>query len=403
MNYAYTQAIMPIHHMARLTRQLSDTPWSPLAKTLGGRAFHAGLELLERMTAHYDAPPWNLNCTKIDGETVRIKEHIALKKPYCNLLNFKRSKTLNSQQTVLMLAPLSGHFATLLRGTVDTFLPDHNVYISDWRNARDVSISEGRFTFDDYVRYIIEFIQFLGPNTHVIAVCQPCVPALVANAVMSMTGDHCTPKTLTLMGGPIDARINPTEVNDYASGKDIEWFESNVICQVPSHFNGAGQQVYPGFIQLAGFLSMNLDNHITKHFKFYQDLIKGDGDSAEAHRAFYNEYLAVMDMPADYYLDTLRKVFLDFKLPKGTMTYQDQVIDLSSITKSALLTVEGELDDITGIGQTRAALDLCTSLPSSMKSHYEQKGVGHYGIFNGRTFRQSVAPRIKAFIAKHAQ
>ena len=277
-------------------------------------------------------------------------------------------------------APMSGHFATLLRGTVREFLPDHEVYITDWRNARDVAVSEGTLSFDDYVEYLMDFMYQLGPDTHVVAVCQSCVPLLVSLAVMYMGKNTNAPKSVTLMGGPVDVRISPTEVNDYASGKDLEWFENNVICTVPKDFAGQGQLVYPGFIQLSGFMSMNLDSHISKHFKFFDDLVKGDGDSAEAHRKFYNEYLAVMDMSADYYIDTIREVFLEHKLPKGTMEYRGQRIDLGAITNTALLTIEGEMDDITGTGQTSAALSLCKNIPNKMEEHYEQKGVGHYGI-----------------------
>jgi poly(3-hydroxybutyrate) depolymerase len=290
----------------------------------------------------------------------------------------------------------------LLRSTAKEFLPDHETYITDWRNARDIPLSAGTFSFDDYVTYLIEFINFLGPDTHVIAVCQPCVPAMVALSVMHQEKSRNLPKSLTLMGGPIDVRINPTEVNDYAGGKDLEWFEKNVICKVPSGFEGQGQAVYPGFIQLSAFLSMNMDSHINKHFKFFDDLVKGDGDSAEDHRQFYNEYLAVMDMPADYYLDTIRKVILEHELPNATMDYEGKVIDLGAIKKTALLTIEGEKDDITGRGQTAAALDLCNNLSSKKKKHYEQEGVGHYGIFNGKKYRDTIAPMIKDFIQQHA-
>ncbi len=277
------------------------------------------------------------------------------------------------------------------------------MYVTDWQNARDVPLSEGEFHFDDYVDYLVEFLEMLGPDTHTIAVCQPCVPLMVAVALMSEQGNAATPPTMTLMGGPIDTRINPTEVNDYTSGKDLEWFESNVICTVPDRFAGEGQLVYPGFVQLSGFLSMNFDSHVQKHFKFFNDLIIGDGDNAEAHRKFYNEYLAVMDLPAHYYLDTIRKVFLEHKLPDGTMTYRGKPVDIKAIRNTAIMTIEGELDDITGRGQTSAALDLCSSVPKSKKRHLEQKGVGHYGIFNGRRYRENIAPKIKDFIQKFGE
>ncbi len=242
----------------------------------------------------------------------------------------------------------------------------------------------------------------LGPDTHVLAVCQPCVPALVAAGYMAMHNNPNLPKSMSLMGGPVDVRINPTDVNDYASGRDLEWFEDNVICRVPPGFKGRGQLVYPGFIQLTGFMSMNMDSHISKHFKFFSDLVKGDGESAEAHRQFYNEYLAVMDMPAQYYLDTIRRVFLEHQLPKGELEFRGEKVDLKTIKTMALMTIEGELDDITGRGQTACALDLCAGIAKSKKQHLEEEGVGHYGIFNGRKFRESIAPKVKAFMQKHA-
>jgi poly(3-hydroxybutyrate) depolymerase len=251
------------------------------------------------------------------------------------------------------------------------------------------------------VRYIIEFLEKLGPNTHVVAVCQPSVPAFVATSIMAERNNPNYPKTLTVMGGPIDTRVSPTEVNDYASGKDLEWFEKKVIMTVPKDFEGAGQRVYPGFIQLSGFLSMNLDSHVQKHYKFFGDLIKNDGDSTEAHRKFYNEYLAVMDLPADFYLETIRKVFIDHRLATGKIRFEKKLVDTTAVTKTALFTIEGENDDITGKGQTKAAHDILSNIPKSKKQHYEQPGVGHYGIFNGRRFREVIAPKIKAFIQEN--
>ncbi|MBE0483522.1 MAG: polyhydroxyalkanoate depolymerase [Bacterioplanes sp.] len=399
MNAQIMNVMQPLHVMARFTRQSLYQPWNPLSYGWYFRTLRASLELFERLTDYYEQPEWELDTTVIDGQEIAIDYSITMAKPYCNLLHFKREKSgLDEQPKVLIIAPMSGHYATLLRGTVREFLPDHNVYITDWRNARDVSINQGTFHFDDYVQYIIEFLQQLGPNVHVLAVCQPCVPALVAAAVMSKAKDACLPASMTLMGGPIDTRISPTEVNDYASGKDLEWFQDNVICSVPDGFKGRGQLVYPGFIQLTGFLSMNVDSHISKHFKFFNDLIKGDGDSAEAHRQFYNEYLAVMDMPAQYYLDTIRKVFLEHQLPRGVMEYRGQAVDLKAIKGMSLLTIEGEMDDITGRGQTSCAQTLCSGIPAKNKKHYEAEGVGHYGIFNGRVFRETIAPMVKGFM-----
>ena len=401
LNAQYMKMVRPWHEMANMSRQILSSSANPFADHFYFRTASASLELFERLTADYEEPEWGLNSTTINNKEVNIKQQVVYQKPYCNLLHFKREKTKAGQPKVLLIAPLSGHFATLLRATAKEFLPDHETYITDWRNARDVPLTEGSFSFDDYVTYLIEFITFLGPDTHVIAVCQPCVPAMVALSVMHQEKDSNLPKSLTLMGGPIDVRINPTEVNDYASGKDLEWFDKNVICTVPSGYAGKGQTVYPGFIQLSGFLSMNMDSHVNKHFKFFGDLVKGDGDSAENHRQFYNEYLAVMDMPADYYLDTIHKVFLEHDLPNGTMEYQGKLIDLDTITKTAILTIEGENDDITGRGQTSAALGLCANLPKAKKKHYEQAGVGHYGIFNGRKYRDNIAPMIKDFIQQH--
>ncbi len=401
LNAQYMKMINPWHHLAHCTRQIISSDLNPFADSTFYRSAAASLELFERLTTDYEEPEWGLHSTEINHKTVDIAQQVVYQKPFCNLLHFRRLTYQAQQPRVLIIAPLSGHFATLLRGTVKEFLPDHETYITDWRNVREVPTSEGTFSFDDYVEYIMEFISFLGPNIHVISVCQPCVPALVALSVMHMECDKNVPSSITLMGGPVDARISPTEVNDYASDKDLEWFEKNVICTVPKGFAGTGQSVYPGFIQLSGFLSMNMDSHINKHFKFFDDLVKGDGDSAEDHRQFYNEYLAVMDMPSDYYLDTIRKVFLEYKLADGTMEYRGKLIDLNAITKTAMLTVEGENDDITGRGQTSAALDLCDKLANSKKQHYEQKDVGHYGIFNGRKFRENIAPLIKGFIEKH--
>jgi poly(3-hydroxybutyrate) depolymerase len=402
LNAQMMKAMLPMHVAARFTRQVMYMPWNPLNEGWYMRTMRATLELTERLTDFYEKPEWQLDTTKIDGREVGIEYCNVVEKPYCNLVHFRRRKRGLEQPKVMIVAPLSGHYASLLRGTVAEFLPDHEVYITDWINAREVPRSKGEFSFDDYVDYLLEFMEHLGPETHVMAVCQPCIPALVAASVMADRDDPNLPKSMTLMGGPIDVRISPTEVNDYASGKDVEWFEDNVICHVPDGFPGRGQSVYPGFIQLSGFMSMNMDSHVNKHFKFYADLVKGDGESAEAHRDFYNEYLAVMDMPARYYLDTIRKVFLECQLADGTMDYRGKTIDLTAINKMALMTVEGELDDITGRGQTSVALDLCSSIPKTKKLHLEEPGVGHYGIFNGRKFRESIAPQVKAFMQKNS-
>jgi poly(3-hydroxybutyrate) depolymerase len=403
LHHAINQSVQPIHLWAQACSKQIKLPWMlPYRFNVMTNTALAVLELIERCTDNYEKPEFGLHETIIDGETIGVREEVVHSLPFCDLLHFRRSGKFNHPK-VLMVAPMSGHYATLLRGTVENFLPDHEVYITDWQNARDVPTREGGFSFDDYVRYLIEFMEHLGPDTHVIAVCQPSVPAIVAVTIMSERNNPNLPKTVTLMGGPIDTRLNPTEVNDYASGKDLEWFETKVISTVPGDFPGAGQKVYPGFVQLSGFMSMNMDNHINKHFKFFGDLIKGDGDSAEAHRTFYNEYLAVMDLPAEFYLDTIRKVFLEHRLPEGNMMFEGKQINTKAVKAPALLTIEGENDDITGNGQTKAAHDVLSNIPNSRKKHYEQPEVGHYGIFNGRRFRQEVSPVIKSFIKEFAK
>ncbi|WP_417360781.1 polyhydroxyalkanoate depolymerase [Gallaecimonas pentaromativorans] len=396
------QAMQPLHLWAQALKKQLTLPWSLAPYTHTGRYMLAGIEFMERCTNNYEKPEFGLNATEIDGTTVMVREQVAATRPFCELKHFRRFSKRQDPK-LLIVAPLSGHYATLLRGTVAHFLPDHEVYITDWVNAREVPLSEGGFSFDDYVDYVIEFIEQLGPDVHVLAVCQPSVPVLVACTLMAMRKSDRQPLSLTLMGGPVDTRINPTEMNDYASDHDLEWFEENVVCTVPEQYPGVGQKVYPGFIQLSGFMMMNPDLHIRKHFKFYEDLIHGDGDSAEAHRDFYNEYLAVMDLPADFYLETVQKVFIEHQLPQGKMTYRGQVIDPGAIEKTALMTIEGEFDDITGMGQTEAAQRLCSGIAPARKLHYVQKGVGHYGIFNGRRFREEVGPKVKDFIRSHQQ
>lgn len=402
LHHTLNQSVQPLHLWAQAWKKQLKLSWMlPFKFNAITRTLLAHLELIERCTDNYEKPEFGFKHTVIDGEKVRVREEVPHSLPFCDLLHFRRTGKYNHPK-VLLVAPMSGHYATLLRGTVEHFIPDHEVYITDWQNARDVPFHEGSFSFDDYVRYLIEFLDFLGPDTHVIAVCQPSVAAIVATTIMSERNNSNIPRSMTLMGGPIDTRVNPTEVNDYASGKDLEWFEKNVINTVPADFAGAGQKVYPGFIQLSGFMSMNMNSHIKKHFKFFDDLVKGDGDSAEAHREFYNEYLAVMDLPADFYLETIRKVFLEHRLPRGEMLFEGKKIDTSAVKKTALLTIEGENDDITGKGQTEAAHKILNNIPENMREHYEQPEVGHYGIFNGRRFREEVSPRIKAFIQTHS-
>jgi len=336
-----------------------------------------------------------------------VQEQVAIEKPFCRLLRFKRFsddaavlQAMKEQATVLVIAPLSGHHSTLLRDTVRALLQDHKVYITDWLDARNVPVELGPFHLDDYVGYVQEFIRHIGPEVHVISVCQPTVPVLAAVSLMATHGEF-TPRTLTMMGGPIDARKSPTAVNNLAMNKSFEWFENNVIYRVPPNFPGAGRRVYPGFMQHTGFVAMNPDRHLSSHYDYFRDLIRGDDDSAEAHRQFYDEYNAVLDMPAEYYLDTIKTVFQDFALVEGTWDVDGTLVQPQDITTSALLTVEGELDDISGAGQTRAAHGLCTGIPKSRQFHYDVQGAGHYGIFSGRRWREKVYPEVKAFIARY--
>ncbi len=396
----YMDAVAPVNSWMQQMQALCSKSWSPLNYTFAGKTIAATAEVIERCTGVYARPEFDIEYANIDGNKIAIKEEIVIAKPYCNLLHFKRNGQYEHPK-VLLIAPMSGHYSTLLRGTVEHFIDDHEVYITDWINARDVPLSEGDFSFDDYVSYLIEFSEFLAGDFHIIAVCQPTVPTVVAAAVMAQNNETFQPKSMSLLGGPIDTRVSPTEVNEYAISKELEWFENNVICTVPDKYAGAGQKVYPGFIQLTGFLSMNLDTHINKHFTFFGDLVKGDGDSAENHRKFYNEYLAVMDMPAQFYLDTIRHVFIEHQLPKGEIMYRGKSVNTKLVKEVALLTIEGENDDITGAGQTRAAHDILSGIPKSKKQHHTQPEVGHYGVFNGRRFREEIGPKIKGFIASY--
>ncbi|MGO4390582.1 polyhydroxyalkanoate depolymerase [Variovorax sp. M-6] len=383
---------------------------APLAQRMA-----AGYDLLYRLGKDYEKPEFGIKTVKVDGHEVVIHESVEIEKPFCQLRRFKRFtdepdtlQTLKSQPVVLIVAPLSGHYATLLRDTVRTMLQGHKVYITDWINARLVPLSEGEFHLDDYVNYVEDFIRYLQAeygNCHVISVCQPTVPVLAAVSLMASRGEK-TPLSMTMMGGPIDARKSPTAVNNLAMNKSFEWFENNVIYRVPDGFPGAGRRVYPGFLQHTGFVAMNPDRHASSHYDYFKDLIKGDGASTEAHRKFYDEYNAVLDMDADYYLETIRTVFQKFDLVNGTWEVKNadgvrETVRPQDIHSLGLLTVEGELDDISGSGQTRAAHDLCTGVSAKEQRHYEVKGAGHYGIFSGRRWRDQVYPEVRDFIAAH--
>lgn len=380
--------------------QLFSSPYSPLAYTPISRQMAAGYELMTRIGKEYQKPAWNLPETQINGKPVRVTETLALDKPFCRLVHFHRDVRAAGRDDpkVLLVAPLSGHHATLLRDTVRALLPNHDVYVTDWVDARMVPLAAGPFHLNDYVRYVQNFIRHLGPDVHVISVCQPTVPVLAAVSLMATANDPCQPRSMVMMGGPIDPRQSPTQVNRLATTKPYSWFESQVIHPVPPRYPGAGRKVYPGFLQHAGFMAMNPDRHMKSHYEFYLDLLRGDDSDAEAHRRFYDEYNAVLDMPAEFYLDTIRMVFQDFSLPNGTWEMDGQTVRPADIKQVALFTIEGELDDISGQGQTRAAITLCKNIPAERKTHYTAPNCGHYGIFSGRRWREMICPKIAEFI-----
>ncbi|TBW41252.1 polyhydroxyalkanoate depolymerase [Siculibacillus lacustris] len=398
-------ALRPLRAFADLGRAGLRNPLNHFGQTALGRSMAASFEVFERTTRRYGKPDFDLPTTVVDGESVAVTAEVVWEKPFCRMLHFARAlpEGRPADPRVLLVAPMSGHYATLLRGTVEAMLPAHEVYITDWIDARMVPLTSGGFDLDDYVDYIAEMLRHLGPGANIVAVCQPSVPVLAAVSLMEEDGDPCSPATMTLMGGPIDTRISPTAVNKVAHGKGIGWFERNVIMKVPFPHPGFLRDVYPGFLQLGGFMSMNLDRHVTAHKDFYQHLIEGDGDSAEKHRDFYDEYLAVMDLTKEFYLQTIETVFLDHKLPEGTMTHRGRPVRPAAIRNCALLTVEGELDDITGMGQTQAAHTLCRNLAPEKQMDWVQPGVGHYGVFNGSKFRRDIQPRLAAFIRTHAR
>ena len=398
--------LTPLMQWADASSKLFSNPVSPFAHTPFSQRIAAGYELMYRLGKEYEKPPFDIAETTVNGENVRILERVAVEKPFCTLLHFK--KDLSDQQIaaldqpqVLLVAPLSGHHATLLRDTVRALLPNHDVYITDWTDARMVPASEGPFHLDDYIFYVQEFIRRLGPDVHVISVCQPTVPVLAAISLMASENDPKLPKTMVMMGGPIDPGRSPTAVNNLATQKSYSWFEHNVIYSVPASYPGFGRKVYPGFLQHAGFIAMNPGRHAQSHREFYMHLVRGDDEPAESHRQFYNEYNAVLDMPAEYYLDTIRTVFQEHRLPKGTWEVGGKLVRPQDIKSVALLTVEGELDDISGEGQTGAAHDLCTGIPIEKREHYTAMGAGHYGIFSGRRWRETICPRIGEFIRTH--
>jgi poly(3-hydroxybutyrate) depolymerase len=379
-------------------------PLNPWTHTALGRNAVAACEVFERATRHYDKPQFAIRQTLVDRVAVPVSEEVVWQRPFCRLVRFRRDMAparAAAHPRLLLVAPMSGHFATLLRGTVETFLPDHDVYITDWQDARGMPLSAGRFDLDDYIDLMMGIFRFLGGDVHVFAVCQPAVPVLAATALMEADGDARVPLSLILAGGPVDTRINPTVVNTMAQRRGTDWFRRHVITNVPWPSPGCGRQVYPGFLQLSGFMTMNLDRHMQAHKEMFHHLIRGDGDSAEKHRAFYDEYLAVMDLTAEFYLQTVDTVFVRHLLPRGLMMHRGRPVDLSAIARPALMTIEGERDDITGTGQCRAAHDLCRNIAAERKRHFECPKVGHYGIFNGQRFRSQIAPRMAQFMRDH--
>ncbi|HYG88548.1 MAG TPA: polyhydroxyalkanoate depolymerase [Azospirillum sp.] len=392
--------LQPFGWLAEGVRRTMHLPDLPNLHAPMTRLTFAGASLLERATRRFGKPSFGLQETTVNGDRVRVGEEVVLAKPFCNLLHFVKDADV-VQPRVLIVAPMSGHHATLLRGTVEAMLPDHDVYITDWTDARLVPLSKGRFDLDDYIDHVIAFLHHLGPQTHVLAVCQPTVPTLAAVSLMASADDDMQPRSMVLMGGPIDPSANPTVPVKLATSRPLSWFERTVISRVPVYYPGALRRVYPGFVQLTGFMSMNLDRHINAHLTLFRDLVRGDGESAAAHERFYDEYLAVMDLTAEFYLQTIDTVFQKQSLARGTMVSRGRPIEPAAIRRTALMTVEGELDDISAPAQTVAAHRLCSNLPEKMHRNHLQEGAGHYGIFNGRRWREQVMPKVRDFIREH--
>jgi poly(3-hydroxybutyrate) depolymerase len=394
-------SLAPMRLLATQTLSLLDLPFNPVRPTPAGRLAVAALDSFEHSTRQFGKPLFRHTATEIDGQSVDIVEDVVWKRTWCQIKRFRRLADRPNDPKLLIVAPMSGHYATLLRGTVKAFLPDHDVYITDWSDARDIPVMAENFDLEDYVDYVMEAIRVLGPDLHIVAVCQPAVAVLAAVALMNEGETEASPRSMTLIGGPIDTREGRTAVNIFAEQHDLDWFRSHVIDYVPFGYVGFMRRVYPGFLQLAGFMAMNLDRHIEAHWRMFEHLAQGDGEPLAAKRAFYDEYRSVMDLSAEFYLQTIDDVFLQHKLPRGLLTHRGERVNPAAIERTAMLTIEGEKDDISGIGQTRAAHKMTTNLPPSMREHLEQQGVGHYGLFNGRRFATEVAPHIKRFIQAH--
>ena len=404
MSYA---AVAPARIAAGLGARFWRSPFNPVAPTWVGRSTAAALDVFENAMRRYPKPEWGISETSVNGSSVPLTVEAVEKKPFCNLMHFKKDpdalkKALDSKAApepkVLIVAPLSGHYATLLRGTVEAMLPGHDVYITDWTDARNVPVVRGRFDLNDYIDYLIDFMRTIGPGAHAMAVCQPGPALLSAASVMAEEGDPCRPASMTIMGSPIDTRRSPTTPNLLAQERDFAWFEQNMIYAVPAPYAGVLRRVYPGFVQLYSFLAMNSDRHLNAHYDYFQHLVEGDGDNAEKHRTFYDEYLSVLDMSEEFYLQTIRDVFQEHTLAKGEFTHRGRLVRPEAISDIALMTVEGENDDISGIGQTQAAHDLCANIPDKLQLDYVQPGVGHYGVFNGSRWRKEIQPKVAQFM-----
>ena len=397
MNHA---AVAPWRAAANYGRFFWKNPLNPLADTQLGRNMAAPLDLFERVTRRYGKPDFGITEVPLGEALVPVTPQCVWHKPFCTLLHFRKEMPRPvRQEKLLIVAPMSGHYSTLLRGTAEAMLPYADVFITDWADARQVPLADGTFDLDDYIDYIIEMLELLGPGVHVMAVCQPSVPVLAAVSLMNERKHPAAPASMILMGGPIDTRRNPTVVNDLAMRRGIDWFRNNVIVKVPFPHTGFMRDVYPGFLQLTGFMTMNLDRHINAHQELFWHLVDGDGDSADKHQDFYDEYLSVMDLTSEFYLQTVEKVFIEHALPRGTFTHRNQRVDPAAVTTTALMTIEGERDDISGVGQTGAAHGLCTNIPAARRRHHLQRGVGHYGVFNGNRFRREIVPAIAEFIS----
>ena len=394
---AHSDIMVPVRKFAGMAMQSMGQRLNGSARPSVLSNLNAAYELIARAGLTHTRPPYGVDSVTVGNREVAVSEEAADVTPFGTLLHFKKDID-QEQPRVLMIAPLSGHFATLLRATVRTMLVEHDVYITDWHNARDVATAEGRFGFDDYTGHLIRFLEKIGPGAHMMAVCQPCVSALVAASVMAQNDNPAQPRSMTLMAGPIDTRVNPTKVNELAKGKPIEWFEKNLIAEVPYRYGGGGRKVYPGFVQLAAFMSMNMERHLKAHRELYENIAKGDEAKAAQTKAFYNEYFAVLDLAAEFYLETVKLVFQDHALPLGQLTYDNQKVEPAAIKRTMLFTVEGEKDDICAVGQTLAAHDLCSSLRPYRKRHHMQAGVGHYGVFSGRTWQNQIYPMVKNVI-----